>query len=242
MQQKGSVKMKIRIDFKLEKKEFNADWRRTVLSFLKHLLENEKLELYEKYYVTDKTGYKKFNFYAYLPGAKFEQNRIELKDAYVSIYISSTDISLLTYFFNAALKAKRENYPLKNGNSMQITKVILQKTKQIKDEEIVISMKSPLVVRQHTKGNPDKYYYWNEDKFQSTLQQNIKARYPNWKEYPKLEPIKCKTVVARAYGCKIPASLGIFKLTGNPEKLNELYLNGIGSRTSAGFGSFEVIS
>lgn len=58
---------------------------------------------------------------------------------------------------------------------------------------------------------------------------------------PIIEPIKCKKVIVKAYGTNIPASLGVFKLTGDIKVLNELYLTGIGAKNSAGFGKFEVL-
>ncbi len=40
--------MQLNIELLLNKNEFNHDWRRTMLSFIKSLLENENPELYRE--------------------------------------------------------------------------------------------------------------------------------------------------------------------------------------------------
>lgn len=233
--------MQLNIELLLNKNEFNHDWRRTMLSFIKSLLENENPELYREYYGQGKTTMKKFNFWCYLSGAEFERERIILKSEKIYLYISSTEIQILMYLQNALIKAKNKSYPLQNGNQMKVASVKVQRTKDIREQEIVVSMLSPFVVRQHNKDKPDFYYIYNEEGFAAALKQNMKTKFSDADSLPIVEPIKGKKVIVKAYGTNIPANLGIYKISGSINQLEELYLNGLGGRHSAGFGKFDII-
>ena len=56
-----------------------------------------------------------------------------------------------------------------------------------------------------------------------------------------IKPIEAKKTVIRHYNQMIEASLGCFEISGDNMLLNYLYSCGVGSRTSAGFGMFEVL-
>lgn len=233
--------MQINVELSLKKKCFNQDWRRTILSFLKNLIENENPELYDEYYGSGKTSIKNYTYWAFLPGAVFEKDYISLTDDEIKISLSSSEIKLLMCFYNAMIKFKGKSYPLADGNEMKIRSVKIKKTKEIMEEEIIINMLSPLVARWHYADKPDRYYLYNEEGFNESIQKNMKTRFGDETELPVLEPIKCKKVIVKAFGAVIPASMGVFKLKGEISQLNRLYLNGVGNKTGGGFGKFEVI-
>ena len=57
-----------------------------------------------------------------------------------------------------------------------------------------------------------------------------------------IEVVKGKKVVVPVFGRNTDASLGVYKIKGNPELLNVLYLSGMGVRRSEGHGKFEIVS
>ena len=57
-----------------------------------------------------------------------------------------------------------------------------------------------------------------------------------------IEPIKAKKVVIPVFGRNTDASLGIFKLKGDRDLLNLLYMAGIGARRSEGKGKFDILA
>ena len=75
---------------------------------------------------------------------------------------------------------------------------------------------------------------------QETIAYSMQTRFGT-EDVPTIESIKTKKVIVKAYGTTIPASLGIFKITGSTRQLNELYLDGCGGRSSSGFGKFEIV-
>lgn len=56
-----------------------------------------------------------------------------------------------------------------------------------------------------------------------------------------LEPVQCKKVVVLHYGVYIDVTVGIIKMTGDPDVLQYLYSAGAGSKHSAGFGALNVL-
>lgn len=76
-------------------------------------------------------------------------------------------------FFNAFQGMKYQKYPMA-GNSMQLVSMYIQNMNEIKDDEIIIRMSSPLIVRRHNSDdNSDKYYVYNTDGFEQALRENI---------------------------------------------------------------------
>lgn len=234
--------MKIRSIFELDKKEMNIDWRRTVMSFIKTALKKEVPELYEEFYGEGKVTVKPYTYWTVLPGAKFKEDLIILDKNEFTFFLSTNDVKIAMYFLNAFLSLKNKRMPLADKNYMRLKELKTIKEKPIIENEIIINMLSPMVVRQHYRDRPDKYILYNEQGFYKVFGQSVLAQIGYNDQLPEIEPIKCKKVIVKAFGGKIPASLGIFKLRGDKKVLNKLYMNGIGSKSSAGFGKFEILS
>lgn len=241
MENERRRKMNLKLEFELGQEQLNLDYRRLGLSFIKHLIQEENVSEYERLYDKNSNLQKKYTFWMYLPNAKFTKDYIWIGEKRLELNISSTDPRFLTYLLNAALKKKNENYPTMKGGYMKLKKSQIVRTKEIHENDIIISMKSPIVVREHCENANDKYYIYNEQGFRHVLGQVLEKRFGDLAKDIVLEPVKCKKVIVKAYGTNIPASLGIFKLSGNVRLLNDLYLNGIGSKNGAGFGKFEII-
>ena len=56
-----------------------------------------------------------------------------------------------------------------------------------------------------------------------------------------ITPLKGKKVVSKVMSRYTDQSIGIYKLTGNPELLNLLYAAGLGSRRSEAHGKFSIL-
>lgn len=231
--------MKINISLELEKSELPIDWRRTFLSFIKSILEKEAPEVFQEFYGVGSTAMKPFTFWTLLHGATFHAEHIGLEQKEISLFISTTDTKLAFYFYNG-MKQFKSTYEMKK-NSFRVKSVKLENEKLIDETEILVTMLSPLVVRQHFREEKDRYILHNEDGFSEVLHQSIATKLQNVELVPEVVPIKCKKVIVKAYGTRIPATLGVFKLVGDIATLNRLYQEGLGSKTSAGFGKFEVI-
>lgn len=232
--------MKINITLALEKNELPLDWRRQMLSLIKSVLEKEAPDVYNKFYSKGNTSMKPFTFWTLLSNPKFTNDVIILDNAKFNLFISTTDTKLAFCLYNG-MKQFKGKFNLKNDNNLTVEKVKLEDEKEIIEHEILINMLSPLVVRQHYVDEKDRYILHNEDGFIETFEKCVMAQIKNSDKIPEIVPIKCKKVIVKAYGTNIPATLGIFKLTGDIKTLNKLYKEGIASKTSAGFGKFEVI-
>ena len=150
-------------------------------------------------------------------------------------------------FFIAFQGMKYQKYPMA-GNSMQLVSMYIQNMNEIKDDEIIIRMSSPLIVRRHNSDdNSDKYYVYNTDGFEQALRENTdifidRMNIPVKSDSFGIEPIKAKKVVIPVFGRNTDASLGIFKLKGDRDLLNLLYMAGIGARRSEGKGKFDILA
>jgi len=149
-------------------------------------------------------------------------------------------------FFNGFQQMRYRDYPIA-GNSMKLTSIRMQNLQEIREEEIVIRMLSPLIVRRHdAENNNDTYYTCEMDGFQEALKENTaffidKMNLPVSTENFSIQTIKGRKVVVPVFGRNTDASLGVFKLTGSVQLLNVLLLAGLGARRSEGHGKFEVV-
>lgn len=232
--------MKIQIALKLEKSELPVDWRRTMLSFIKMILQSESHTIYDEFYQKGSIKMKPFTFWALFKNPKFKNDYIQLEEQEISLFISTTDTKLAFYLYNG-MKKYKNSFDISKGNSMSILRVKLLEEKEILDNEIIINMLSPLVVRKHFENEKDRYFLYNEEGFFENFAQCVNAQIKNIDKIPEITPIKCKKVIVKAYGTNIPASLGVFKLSGDIDTLNKLYKMGVSSKNGAGFGKFEVI-
>lgn len=235
-----------KLTFKLEKNWLPKELDRLIVSFLKASTQAYSQNFYERLYDKSQSIIKSFTYSYFLPGAKFNKDRIELERNEFSVFFSDADWEELLYFFNSFQLLKYKKYPI-NGNSMELISIYMQKLNEIKENEVVIKMQSPLIVRNHnSKDNSDIYYTCEMEGFAKALKENVDIFLSKMGVDIKtddflIETIKGKKVVVPVFGRNTDASLGIFKLTGSCQLLNILYLAGLGVRRSEGHGKFEVI-
>lgn len=235
-----------KLQFKLENNFLPREMDRLLVSFLKAATMNYDEEMYNSLYDKSKSITKQFTYSCYLPGAKFKDDRIELDKNEFSLFFSDSDQMELLHFFNAFQLMKFKRYPM-HGNSMQLVSIYMQKLDEIKDNEIVIKIQSPLIVRKHNSDdNSDIYYTCDMDGFEEALRDNARIFIEKTGlnvsvDGFSIQVIKGKKIVVPVFGRNTDASIGIYKLTGSCELLNILYMAGLGVRRSEGHGKFEII-
>ncbi len=235
-----------KLTFSLEKSWLPRNLDSLMVSFLKASAQACSQEFYEKLYDKGKSIMKSYSFSYYLPGAKFEKEKVILGSNTFSLFFSDADQQELLMFFNGFQLLKGRKHPIKD-NSMTLVSIRMQPLAEIKEEEIVIKMLSPLIVRKHNaKDNTDVYYTCETEGFAQALQENIaffldKMGLDAMAGDFSIQVIKGKKVVVPVFGRNVDATIGIFKISGPCRLLNLLCLAGMGARRSEGHGLFEVI-
>lgn len=163
-----------------------------------------------------------------------------------TITFSDADMGELLMFFNAFTLMKYKTFHM-NRNSMKLMYVKTKQLKEIKETEVIIKMQSSLLARKHNSDdNTDIYYTCEDTEFPEIVKENLRI----FLQKINLEcdindfsviPLKGKKIVARVWQRPTDASVGIYKLTGNPQLLEILRTAGLGVRRGLGHGKFEII-
>lgn len=237
----------LKVFFKLENNYLPKEMDRLMLSFFKAATERYSKDMFNGLYDKSRSIMKTYTYSFNFPGATFVKDGMELQKNEFTMFFSDADQGELMMFFNAFQGMKFQKYPMA-GNSMQLVSICIQNMNEIKDDEIIIRMSSPLIVRRHNSdNNSDRYYVYNTDGFEQTLKENIDIFINRMNISVKsdsfgIEPIKAKKVVIPVFGRNTDASLGIFKLKGDSNLLNLLYKAGMGARRSEGKGKFDILA
>lgn len=130
---------------------------------------------------------------------------------------------------------------------MKLVAIKARNLPEIKDTELIIKMQSSLIVRKHnSEDNTDIYYTCEDAEFPSMVKENLRVFLEKLNinmdiSNFSITPLKGKKVVSKVMSRYTDQSIGIYKLTGNPELLNLLYAAGLGSRRSEAHGKFSVL-
>lgn len=236
----------LRLEFQLETTEIPAELDKVLVSFLKAAVENYSPALFEKLYNKNSSILKTYVWATYLPGARFTQEKILLNHSRFIMTFSDADIGELIEFYNAFVLMKYKPYPMYQ-NSMRLMSVKIRNIPEIQDTELIIKMKSALIVRKHDSAdNSDKYYTCEDPEFGEMVKENLRIFLEKLNLKMDISdfsiaPLKGKKVVTRTWGRFIAGSIGVYKITGNLELLNLLRAAGLGTRRSLGKGMWEVI-
>ncbi len=235
-----------KLNFRLEKNFLPKEIDRVIVSFLKAAVQSYSLEMFERLYTKSRSVMKTYCFSYYLPGAKYVKDRIDLDDNSFTLYFSDADFQELLIFFNCFQNMRYIKYPMAS-NSMELVSVSVQNLPDITENEIIIKMQSPLVVRRHNSlDNTDIYFTFDMEGFAEALKENIDIFIERMgislsTEGFSIIPVKARKIVKPVFGKNVDASIGIFKLTGSVELLNMLHMAAMGVRRSSGNGQFRVI-
>lgn len=188
---------------------------------------------------------KPFTFSLFLPGAKFLQDKIILKNPNITLFFTTVLKEIGIFFYNSLLRTRFNPFPLPDSNSMQLQRVVLQRERKISTSEVVFKTMSPFLVRlHHPESNKDEYLLSDDECFENqfrTITRTLFRELTGKEEEIDIYPVKLEKIPVRHYGILVESQKGILKLAGKPEALNFLYQVGIGSRRSEGFGMLEIL-
>lgn len=237
--------MRLKLYFELENQTISIQYRKSIISFIKHAIQEYDENLYQEMYA--KNNKKTFTWAPILSKPKFEQEKIILKDTNFSIIFSAYNYLYGLHIYNAFLKQKYQKFSL-NQNSMTLKSISMIPEKQIITNKIQIKMSSPIVCRNHNKETlKDMYYSSERPEFEKYIKINILEQMEKERldssllEGFKIQPVDSKKIIVKLYEKKIETSIGIFEVEGKTELLDYLYRAGIGSKKAMGFGLFEII-
>lgn len=240
--------MKFVSEFALEKEELPIDYRRCILSYLKHCLTQANGGKYfDDYYVPGKE--KPFCFSVVFSTPKFSKDMVQVMSKKMKLVISSADVKTAFILFSALAAQKGKTYSLPLGNSMRMVSIRQVKEPEVHSSRILVKMMEPLCIRNHNKETNKDWYYSCKDQeaFERESTRVIKtqlmlAGYSEEQSNVKLVPVDPKMVIIKHYSINIECTIGTFIMEGNPEVLNYLLKNGIGSRKSSGFGVAQLMA
>lgn len=204
-------------------------------------------ELFEKYYTKGSTVAKPYSFAVLLPKPKFIGKQVELSSNTLTVIFSTGDSLVGLSAYNAFMAMVKKQHPLPDSNYMALQRVLPKREKIVHSNQALINFISPLLIREHTRTS-DYYYSIAHDSFAEKWSINVKHQLDLLVGSDvlvgncSLQPVKVKKVIVEHYGQMLEGSLGIFKLHGSAYLINLLYKFGMGSRRSAGFGLFEILS
>ena len=231
--------------------EIPSEYRRSIISYSKAALtayQNGKY--FSEFYNSNHP--KSFCFAVGLPrGITFRGDTILLPNpsASITLTISCADARAAAILCNAVMGMVGQTYPLK-GNELQIKRAVMLPEKQVRHDSrmLLIHMLAPLCIREHI-GEKDRYVTVEDADFCRQFTRVVAYQLRNHPEFSETDknavqiiPYEMKKTVVRHYGQKIACSLGTAVLTASPDVLTYLYQSGIGSRRSAGFGLFDIVS
>mgnify|MGYP006068507925 FL=1 len=237
--------MRLKLYFELENQTISVQYRKSIISFIKHAIQEYDETLYQEIYGGNNK--KTFTWAPILSKPKFEQEKIILEDANFSIIFSAYNYLYALHIYNAFLNQKHQKFSL-NQNSMTLKSISMIPEKQITTNKIQIKMSSPIICRNHDRETlKDMYYSFERPEFEKYIKINILEQMKketldsNLLEGFKINPIQSKKIIVKLYEKKIESSIGTFELEGKTKLLDYLYRAGIGAKKAMGFGLFEII-
>lgn len=226
--------MRLKLFFELEKPVLGIDYRKSIVSFIKHSLEEYNKELFLELYGEGKTKKKSYTWAAILNKPVFQEDKVILEGTRFYVIFSIYNLAYAIHLYNAFIGQKFKIFHL-NQNSMTLKNIVVLKEKEIRSSKVLIKMSSPIIVRDHNRETLKDYYYSfeNEEGFNKFLRINILEQMKeegldsSLLEDFSIKPIKARKSVVKVYEYSIECSLGIFELTGKIELLKYLYKAGI---------------
>lgn len=235
--------MKYRIKLELKKPIFKSDYRSTIVSFFKTAISKYMEgafynELYEGALHKNLVWSIKFN------KPQFKQDIIHLENCNLEIMIKTSDMQTVLIYYSSILSMKGVEFNVGMDNFMTVKSIRIMHESDINSDFAVFKLQSPLCLREHIRGQKEKYFTCEDEMFALELNKKLKFELPEFeKQIDELmynfEDLK-KTVVP-VYKIKIPVTIGVFAVKGNNKILNHILKNGLGSRRNSGFGFVEKV-
>lgn len=237
--------MRIKLYFQLENNVLDTQYRKGIISWIKHSIQDYDENLYNKIYHLNSK--KTFCFAPILPNPKFQENKAVLATNSFSIVFSAYNYVYALHLYNSFLAQKYKKFSLYQ-NSMTLNNIVMIPEKVINSNDINIKLSSPMICRNHDRETlKDMYYSFERDEFEKYIRINIEEQLEaenldkSILDGFEITPINAKKIVVPVYEKMIECSVGSFNLKGNKELLNYLYKAGIGAKKAMGFGLMEII-
>jgi CRISPR-associated endoribonuclease Cas6 len=238
------VSMRLILSFKTKHSVIPLDYRPTIISFFKGVLQGKYPSIYEELYTKTQPKIKSYCFSTYFKDVKIIGKTIVCPSCSFTVTVSTGDVSLVVFLYNSLIENKKKTLNIKHDNEITLIYTKIVPEIGIYSDNINITFLSPLVVRDHNKEtNIDKYLYYDEDNFFELLNLSIKNICESFNvAYTPvvITPINAGKTVVYNMGKRLSANTGTYRISGSPEMLNFLYSTGIGSRRGQGFGLFEI--
>ena len=198
--------VRLELTFELVRQEFPLEYDRLLVSFFKATLQNYSQEMFDALYNKNASIQKQFCWSCNLSGARFETDKIYLKEKRFKLYFSDADMTEIIQFYNAFTLMKGKKYPMPDGNIMDLSKVRVCTFAEIQEEELIVKMQSSLLARRHdAEKNQDTYYTCEDAEFSEVIKENVttflqKQGIELATETFQVTPVKGKKVVVRCFG------------------------------------------
>lgn len=223
--------MRLKLVFQLENNTLDIQYRKSIISWIKHALQQYDENLFQEIY--NNNNKKTFTFAPILSKPKFNKKEITMQDNQFSIVFSAYNYIHGLHLYNSFLKQKFQKFSL-NKNSMTLTNICMIPENKIIQSSIKVKMSSPLIVRNHNRETlKDLYYGIDKQEFEKYLKINIEEQIKaenldtSLLQDFKIIPIQAKKIVIPLYEKMIECTVGSFELQGNIELLEYLYKAGM---------------
>lgn len=226
--------MRFKCKILLTKKEITCEYRRCFISFLKNAIqETGNMEFFEKYFSKTNVSKKPYTFSCSINVDKKENDKFLLKDNEITFFFSTNDTSTYYLFRTAIFNQRNKPFLITDHNYVVVTDIFDEKEKFNIEEAVIAKTKGYLCITKTNGNNKDrKYLTYEDDEFEDKFFEKTGL---------KFTPIECKTVKTMHFDSPIRVTSGTFLLQGEPEKIKEAYLNGLGDRSSQGYGYIDCL-
>lgn len=235
--------MKYRIKLELNKPIFKSDYRGTIVSFFKTAISKYMEgafydDLYKVAIHKNLVWSIKFN------KPQFEKDVIRLDDCNIEILIKTSDMQTALIYYSSILSMKGIEFNVGMDNFMTVRNIKIINEADVNGDFAIFKLQSPLCIREHIKGQKEKYFTCEEEMFALELNKKLKYELPNFEN--EIDELmynfdNLKKIVVSVYRMKIPVTIGVFAIKGNNKILNHILKNGLGSRRNSGFGLVEKV-
>lgn len=224
--------MLLQLNFILKKTELPLEYRKAIMSFFKESIKNSSPKLYDEYYGNCKK--KNFTYSTQIKDIKFSKDRIVTSNNSFVVLLSTNDENFGYLVYNSCLNSINKINPLKDDNFMILTSITRKKETLINTNKLLCKTLSPICICEHkpNDNSSTRFISIQREDFVSQIKEKYNV---------DIIPINCKVTIVQHQNMKFECTSGEFALVGNIDKLNELYNNGLGSRTGEGFGMFKII-
>jgi len=234
---------------RLKDEKIPIDYRRKVVSFLKHAISNDDSAFYDELYENNVNKEFTFSVYFY-PDTIIRQDYISVVSKKLAINFSTPDPYICIKIYNALSKQRLTWFNISDDNAIHIVEIHNPKEKVITENRAIFKTLSPIVIRDHDPLTKKDWFYTFEDNesidiLRRNLKHELKDKFPRdiSKDIDdlKISFFDMKKTVVKSYEFLIPCSLGCVSLEGQQYLIQYIYQRGLGSKRSLGFGMLKLI-